>query len=122
MITAVVLAPSIVLVDARTASRTHTAGLIRNRWPDARVHESADLAGALAEAAELAQDTHPTELFIVDLAGAAAADTARALRERHPSAQVAVVGGTAPAGCQAVAAPLSPEGVEQLLALVGWEA
>ncbi|MBI5269550.1 MAG: hypothetical protein HY856_07725 [Burkholderiales bacterium] len=120
MTTAVVLAPSIVLVDARPACRTHTACLIRNRWPDARVHEAADLAGALAEAAELAQDDHPAELFIVD--GASAADTAAALHERHPAAQVAVVGTTAAPGCLRVEAPLSAEGAEQLLALVGWEA
>lgn len=125
MTTAVVLAPSIVLLDARAASRVHTAGLIRNRWPDARLGEAADLDGALAEAGELARAAHPPELILVDLADdTQAREAARALRERHPRAQVALVGsaGRASGGVRRVAGPLTGDGVERLLALAGWAA
>ena len=78
MSTAVVLAPSILVVDPRAASRLHASGLIRNRWPDARVNEADDGETALAEAAEMAAD-----LVIVDLPG----DTGLAYARRLTASQ-----------------------------------
>ena len=109
MSTAVVLAPSILVVDARAASRTHAAGLIRNRWPDARVNEAGDGEGALAELGE---------------AGLALAER---LRQQHPGTQVALLAepGTAAerrradaAGIRLFRTPLTSDVIEQVLALV----
>lgn len=125
MTTAVVLAPSIVLLACRAAARVHAAGLIRNRWPEARLGEAADLAGALAEAGDLARNAHPPELILVDLADdEQAREAVCALRQGHPRAQLALVGTAAPAagGVQRVPGPLTGERVEQLLALAGWAA
>jgi DNA-binding NarL/FixJ family response regulator len=126
MSNAVVLAPSILVVDARPVWRTYAAGLIRNRWPDARVSEAADAASALDEAAESEAD-----LVIVDLPGPDGVALAKALRKSRPNAQVALL--TEPGspnkrraagldGVHLFAQPLSGEVAEQLLALVGWEA
>lgn len=124
MSTAVVLAPSILVVDARAVSRTHAACLIRNRWPDARVNEAGDGEGALAELAE-----GGTELVIIDLPGEAGPALAERLRQQHPGCQVALLAepGTAAARRRADAAgvrlfrtPLTSDVIEQVLALVGW--
>jgi DNA-binding NarL/FixJ family response regulator len=126
MSTAVVLAPSILVVDARAVSRTHAVGLIRNRWPDARVNEAGDGDGALAEMAE-----GETELVIIDLPGEAGLALAERLRQSQPAAQVALLAepGTAAARRRADAAgirlfrtPMTGEVIEQVLSLVGWEA
>jgi DNA-binding NarL/FixJ family response regulator len=123
MSTAIVLAPSILVVDARAVSRTHAACLIRNRWPDARVNEAEDADSALAEMAD-----GPTDLVIVDMAGDRGFEVARRLRDGRPGCQVALLAepGTAAAHQQADAAgirlfrsPLNGEVVEQLLGLVG---
>lgn len=118
MSTAVVLAPSILVVDARAGSRTHTAGLIRNRWPDARVNEAHDGASALAELADAEAD-----LVIVDLSGDAGLAIARRLREKRPACQVALLaepGSTRKraAGIHLFQGPLTGEVIEQVLALV----
>lgn len=122
MSTAVVLAPSILVVDARAASRTHAAGLIRNRWPDARVNEAGDGEGALAELAEGGAD-----LVIVELPGEAGLALAERLRQQHPGTQVALLAepGTAAerrradaAGIRLFRTPLTSDVIEQVLALV----
>lgn len=122
MSTAVVLAPSILVVDARAVSRTHAACLIRNRWPDAHVSEAGDAEGARAELAE-----GETDLVVVDLAGKAGMALALRLRESHPGCQVALVAepGTAAfrkqadeAGIRLFRAPLTGDVVEQILALL----
>ncbi|MFO1339009.1 MAG: response regulator [Burkholderiaceae bacterium] len=124
MITAVVLAPSILVVDPRAAARLHTAGLIRNRWPDARVNEADSGESALAEAADTDAD-----LVIVDLPGQAGLDHARRLRQARPACQVALVAepGTAAsraladrAGVRLFRAPVDGQVIEQMLSLVGW--
>ncbi|MFO1340470.1 MAG: response regulator [Burkholderiaceae bacterium] len=124
MSTAVVLAPSILVVDPRAASRLHAAGLIRNRWPDARVNEADDGESALAEATETAAD-----LVIVDLPGEDGLACARRLRKTRPACQVALVAepGTAAsrtsadrAGVRLFRTPVDGEVIEQMLALVGW--
>lgn len=124
MSTAVVLAPSILVVDARAGARLHTAGLIRNRWPDARVNEADDGPSAAAEVAD-----NGANLVIVDLPGDAGLGLAQRLREQHPACQVALVAepGTAAsrasadrAGIRLFRAPLDGDVVEQMLALVGW--
>lgn len=125
MSTAVVLAPSILLVDARSAHRTHAACLIRNRWPDARVNEAHDGASALAEVAD-----GECDLVLIDLPGETGLGLAQRLRDKHPNCQVALLAepGTAASRRQADAAgirlfrtPLTGDVVEQVLALVGWE-
>jgi DNA-binding NarL/FixJ family response regulator len=125
MSTAVVLAPSILLVDVRAASRMHATGLIRNRWPDARVNEAQDAESALAELAE-----GDTELVIVELPDDAGLELAKRLRQAQPSCQVALLGdlGTAAkrhaadrAGIRVFAGPLTGDVTEQILALVGWD-
>ena len=125
MSTAVVLAPSILVVDARAVSRTHAACLIRNRWPDARVNEAGDGEGALVEMAD-----GETDLVIVDLPGGAGLAVAERLREQHPAAQVALLAapGTAAdrrradkAGVRLFRTPLTSDVIEQVLALVGWD-
>lgn len=122
MSTAVVLAPSILVVDARAVSRTHAACLIRNRWPDAHVNEAGDAEGARAELAE-----GETDLVVVDLAGEPGLALALRLRESHPGCQVALVAepGTAAdrkradaAGIRLFRAPLTGDVVEQILALL----
>jgi DNA-binding NarL/FixJ family response regulator len=123
MSTAVVLAPSILVVDTRSVSRTHAACLIRNRWPDARVSEAGDGESALAEMAE-----GETDLVIVELPGETGLAVAERLRQQRPAAQVALLAelGTAAgrrradkAGLRVFPAPLTGEVVEQILALVG---
>ena len=125
MSTAVVLAPSILVVDARAVSRTHAACLIRNRWPDARVNEAGDGEGALGEMAE-----GETDLVIVDLPGEAGLAVAERLRQQHPAVQVALLAepGTAAdrrradqAGVRLFRTPLTSDVIEQVLALVGWD-
>lgn len=125
MSTAIVLAPSILVVGARAVSRTHAACLIRNRWPDARVNEAGDCEGAMVELAE-----GEIDLVIVELPGEAGLALAERLREKHPAAQVALLAdpGTAAARRRADAAgirlfrtPLTGDVIEQVLALVGWE-
>ncbi len=125
MSSAVVLAPSILVVDPVAASRTHAAVLIRNRWPDARVNDAGDGDSALAEA-----DDNAADLVIVDLPGAAGLACARRLREARPACQVALVAepGTAAtrrqadrAGIRLFRAPVDGEVIEQMLALVGWD-
>ena len=86
MSSAVVLAPSILVVDARAVSRTHAAGLIRNRWPDARVNEAGDGEGALQELAE-----GDIDLVIVELPGQAGQALAQQLRKQHPGCHVALL-------------------------------
>jgi DNA-binding NarL/FixJ family response regulator len=122
MSTAVVLAPSILVVDARAVSRTHAACLIRNRWPDARVSEAGDGESALAEMAE-----GETDLVIVELPGEAGLALAERLRQQRPSAQVALLAepGTAAslrradaAGIRVFRTPLTGDVVEQVLTLV----
>lgn len=124
MSTAVVLAPSILVVDARAGSRMHAVCLIRNRWPDARVDEASDGASALAEVAE-----GKTDLVIVDLPGEAGLALAQRLRQAQPACQVALVAepGTAAArkradqaGVRLFRTPMTGEVAEQILALVGW--
>lgn len=124
MSTAVVLAPSILVVDPRAGSRLHASGLIRNRWPDARVNEAGDGESALTEAAETSAD-----LVIVDLPGEAGLAYARRLRKARPSCQVALVAepGTAAsraaadrAGVRLFRTPVDGEVIEQMLSLVGW--
>jgi DNA-binding NarL/FixJ family response regulator len=125
MSTAVVLAPSILVVDARAVSRTHAACLIRNRWPDARVNEAGDGEAALAEIAE-----GETDLVIVDLPGEAGLAMAERLRQQQPAAQVALLAepGTAAdrrradaAGVRLFRTPMTSDVIEQVLALVGWD-
>jgi CheY-like chemotaxis protein len=129
MSTAVVLAPSILVVDASAVSRTHVAGLIRNRWPDARLTEAADSEATWDEMADGVPD-----LVLIDLPDAAGLSLAQHLRQAHPACQVALVrepGGLAPcddgdgqadaAGIRLFGKPLTGEVVEQILALVGWE-
>lgn len=125
MSTAIVLAPSILVVDASAASRTHVAGLIRNRWPDARLAEADAAAGTLEEMKELSAD-----LVIIDLPGSAGMALAQRLRKAHPACQVALAAepGTAASRAKADAArirlvrrPLVGDVVEQILALVGWD-
>ena len=124
MSSAVVLAPSILLVDARAVSRTHAAGLIRNRWPDARVNEAGDGESALVELAE-----GETDLVIVELPGEAGLAMAQQLRKHHPSCHIALLAepGTAAerrradaAGIRLFRTPLTGDVIEQVLALVGW--
>src|SRR5262245_39093678 len=86
MSTAVVLAPSILVVDARAGSRMHAACLIRNRWPDARVNEAHDSESAFAEMAE-----STAELVIVDLPGETGFAFAQRLRQARPTCQVALL-------------------------------
>jgi DNA-binding NarL/FixJ family response regulator len=125
MSTAIVLAPSILVVDARAVSRTHAACLIRNRWPDARVNEAGDADAALVELAE-----SETDLVIVALAGEAGLALAERLRQQHPAAQVALLADPATAatrrradaaGIRLFRTPLTGDVIEQVLALVGWE-
>ncbi|HEV8691861.1 MAG TPA: response regulator [Ideonella sp.] len=125
MSTAVVLAPSILVVNARAGSRIHTAGLIRNRWPDARVNEANDGDSALAEVAD-----DKTDLVIVDLPGEAGLAFAQRLRKSHPRCQVALLAepGTATsraradrAGVRLFRTPLTGDVIEQVLSLVGWD-
>lgn len=118
MSTAVVLAPSILVVDARAASRTHAACLIRNRWPDARVSEAHDGESALAELAD-----GETDLVIVDLPGDSGLAVARRLRQLQPACQVALLAepGSARrrlAGIHQFQTPLTGDVIEQVLALV----
>jgi DNA-binding NarL/FixJ family response regulator len=125
MSTAVVLAPSILVVDARAVSRTHAGSLIRNRWPDARVNEANDADSALAELAE-----GETDLVIVDLPGETGLAFAQRLREKQPSAQVALLA-EAPtaaqrsradkAGIRLFRTPVTGDVIEQVLALVGYD-
>jgi DNA-binding NarL/FixJ family response regulator len=124
MSTAVVLAPSILLVDARAVSRTHAAGLIRNRWPDARVHEAGDGESALAELGDSEAD-----LVIVDLPRETGLAVAERLRKQRPACHVALLAdpGTAAerrradaAGIRLFRTPLTGDVIEQVLALVGW--
>lgn len=125
MSTAVVLAPSILVVDARAVSRTHAAGLIRNRWPDARVNEANDADSALAEVAD-----GDTDLVIIDLPGETGLAFAQRLREKQPNCQVAVLAepGTAAmrnradrAGIRLFRTPATGDVIEQVLSLVGWD-
>jgi DNA-binding NarL/FixJ family response regulator len=124
MSTAIVLAPSILLVDARAVSRTHAAGLIRNRWPDARVNEAGDGESALAELADGGAD-----LVIVTLPRETGLAVAERLRKQQPSCHVALLAepGTAAerrradaAGIRLFRTPLTGDVIEQVLALVGW--
>ncbi|MGM9487373.1 response regulator transcription factor [Ideonella sp. YS5] len=124
MSSAVVLAPSILVVDARAVSRTHAAGLIRNRWPDARVNEAGDGESALVELAE-----GETDLVIVEIPGEAGLATGERLRKQHPSCHIALLAepGTAAerrradaAGIRLFRTPLTGDVIEQVLALVGW--
>lgn len=123
MSTAIVLAPTILVVDARAASRMHAACLIRNRWPDARVEEANDGISALAAAAEGGFD-----LVIVELAGEAGLALAQRLRQDRPACQVALLAepGTAAtrrradrSGVRLFRSPMTGDVVEQVLALVG---
>jgi DNA-binding NarL/FixJ family response regulator len=125
MSTAVVLAPSILVVNARAGSRVHAACLIRNRWPDARVNEATDGESALAEVAE-----GETDLVIVDLPGETGLNFAQRLRQARPNCQVALLAepGTAAArsradraGVRLFRTPLTGDVVEQMLHLVGWD-
>jgi len=125
MSSAIVLAPSILVVDARAVSRTHAACLIRNRWPDARVNEAGDGEAALVELAESGAD-----LVIVNLPGETGLALAERLRQQHPGGQVALLAepGTAAdrrradaAGVRLFRTPLTSEVIEQVLALVGWD-
>ena len=125
MSTAVVLAPSILVVNAHAGSRVHTAGLIRNRWPDARINEATDGDSALAEVAE-----DDTDLVIVDLPGETGLSYAQRLRKARPNCQVALLAepGTAMsraradrAGVRLFRTPLTGDVVEQMLCLVGWD-
>lgn len=118
MSTAVVLAPSILVVDARAVSRTHAACLIRNRWPDARVNEAHNGESALAELADGGAD-----LVIVDLPGDTGLAVARRLREKLPGCRVALLAeaGSArrrSAGIHLFQGPLTGDVIEQVLALV----
>lgn len=126
MSTAVVLAPSILVVDARPVARTHAACLIRNRWPDARVDGAHDGPSALAEVAD-----GETDLVIVDLPGQSGFALAQRLRDMHPGCQVALLvedgatethGHADTTGIRLFRAPLTGDLVEQVLALVGWDA
>ena len=125
MSTAVVLAPSILVVDARAVSRTHAAGLIRNRWPDARMNEAGDGDSALAEA-----DESNANLVIVDLPGEAGLAFAQRMRRARPGCQVALMAepGTAAmrakadrAGIRLFRTPVTGDVIEQVLSLVGWD-
>jgi len=125
MSTAIVLAPSILLVDARPVSRTHAAGLIRNRWPDARVNEAGDGESALAELADNGAD-----LVIVALPHETGLAVAERLRKQQPGCHVALLAepGTAAerrradaAGIRLFRTPLTGDVIEQVLALVGWD-
>ncbi|MEK8030495.1 response regulator [Ideonella sp. DXS29W] len=125
MSTAVVLAPSILVVDARAAYRTHSACLIRNRWPDARIHEASDAAGALVEAAE-----GTTDLVLIDLPHEAGLALVQRLRESQPKCHMALLADapTATQTRQAAAAqvslfnkPVTGDVIDQVLALVGWD-
>jgi len=122
MSTAVVLAPSILVVDARAAARMHAVCLIRNRWPDARVDEASDGASALAEVAD-----GKTDLVVIDLPGEAGMALAKRLRQAQPACQVALLAepGTATtrrsadqAGVRLFGTPMTSEVIEQILALV----
>jgi len=125
MSTAVVLAPSILVVDARAVSRTHAACLIRNRWPDARVNEANDADSALAEVAD-----GETDLVIIDLPGETGLAFAQRLRQAQPSCQIALLSepGTAAmrahadrAGIRLFRTPATGDVIEQVLSLVGWD-
>jgi DNA-binding NarL/FixJ family response regulator len=125
MSTAVVLAPSILVVDARAVSRTHAGCLIRNRWPDARVNEANDADSALAELAD-----GETDLVIVDLPGETGLAFAQRLRDKQPKCQVALLA-DAPtaaqrsradkAGIRLFRTPVTGDVIEQVLALVGYD-
>jgi len=116
---------SVLIVDDSRLARMMVAGLILERWPNARIREAENADQALVAVAHETPD-----LVILDhsMPGESGLDVVAKLRASAPVADVALVTANiqssirqraSDAGCHFVAKPVTAEKIDKLLADIG---